>query len=779
VSGAAAPAISRLRLLGPTRVLTPMKRYEIAASREHAGLFPDSLHRRQVYWTAIGVPAGLQKSIFDEYGHIEAFKGAPLVQALWRDDSGHAAAAAGAERRYSLRSGWMPIPRTEWNPRRDLEFSSEAFTADVGGQPVSFVRHRLANTGRQTLAGQVVVLVRPMQLNPPWQNGGMSPIRTVDVEGSAAQTSVRVNGRTLLYSLTPVDARGAAPFGAHGETEITRAAAAGAAPRSLTASDPDGLAAAMLGYRIELPPGAHRDIVIALPLGHARLDKATMALPAAPALDRAALGGGDAGDVFERLAARVATEWQGRFGQVGVSLPDASLVDMLRAQGAYMLINQTGPAMQPGPRNYNRSFIRDGAATAAVLVRMGQARVARDYLHWYATHAVRDNGLVSPILNDDGSNYTGFGSDIEYDSQGEFIYLVAEIARLDGGAATVREYQPQVTRALKFLQELRERTLVPGYMADRPPAERFRGILAPSISHEGYGTPTHSYWDDFWGLKGWHDGAWLAEQWGDAATAKWAREQYAALRGSLADSIRITTEWRNVDYVPTDADAGNPDPTSVSIGLEPTGQQALLPRAALERTFAAYLADVRKRSAPGAIYGYTPYELRNTLTFVHLDQPQNADELLRGFLAHRRPLAWQVFAEVVQSDLRFAIYLGDMPHTWIGAEYARALFGMLMREDDDRLVLLPGATSAWVEGTGVRLDALPTARGKLTMSARRDAAGLRVTLGSGLAEGTKLRVMWPERRRPVRVVVDGQAAQDFTADGIDVDRVFRELLAQW
>ena len=108
---------------------------------------------------------------------------------------------------------------------------------------------------------------------------------------------------------------------------------------------------------------------------------------------------------------------------------------MLRAQAAYMLINQTGPAMQPGPRNYNRSFIRDGSATAAILLRMGQAKVARDYLRWYADHAVHPNGLVSPILNDDGTVNTGFGSDIEYDSQGEFISLVADVARLDGGAA--------------------------------------------------------------------------------------------------------------------------------------------------------------------------------------------------------------------------------------------------------------------------------------------------------------------------------------------------------
>ncbi|TGP39313.1 hypothetical protein EN871_33085, partial [bacterium M00.F.Ca.ET.228.01.1.1] len=139
---------------------------------------------------------------------------------------------------------------------------------------------------------------------------------------------------------------------------------------------------------------------------------------------------------------------------------------------------------------------------SAVLLRMGETRVARDYLAWYSEHGVHANGLVSPILNDDGSVNTGFGSDIEYDSQGQYVALVADVARLDGGPETVRAYLPKVKAALRFLQELRERTLVPGYKADQPSPERFAGILAPSISHEGYPSPTHSYWDDYWGLKG-------------------------------------------------------------------------------------------------------------------------------------------------------------------------------------------------------------------------------------------------------------------------------------
>lgn len=777
----AAPMIKRLRLLGPERIMTPTRRYEAVAARANSQLFPSSLHQQQVYWTVVGIPAGMQKSIFDEYGNLEAYKGAPMVQAAWRDASGRVAISDNAERAHSLRDGWMPMPAVQWEAQTGVQVRVEAMAVEQNGQPVTLTRYRVSNTGQQPIEGTLALALRPLQVNPPWQHGGVSPIREVAIEGAADRTDVRVNGRVLLAALTPVDARGASAFGAHGEGEITTYIASGTVPDALQASDPDGLAAALLDYKVKLAPGQHRDVVLAFPLGTSRADAKTEALPEAPAVDRAALVGakGDASAGFDKAAAQVAQEWHSRFGKLGLSLPDHSLVDMLRAQGAYMLLNQTGPAMQPGPRNYNRSFIRDGAATSSILLRVGQAKVARDYLKWYSDHAVHENGLVSPILNQDGTVNTGFGSDIEYDSQGEFIALVADTARYDGGAASVRDYQAVVKRAMKFMQELRERTMVSGYLADQPAPERFHGIIAPSISHEGYSSPTHSYWDDYWALKGWHDGAWLAEQWGDAETAKWAREQYAALRESVAASIRATMKWKGSDFIPADADTGGGDPTSVSIGLDPAGQQDLMPADALKLTFERYLADVRSRDKPGALYAYTPYEMRNVLTYMHLNQPQEADELLMNLMRHRRPLPWQVLAEVVHSRLRYPGYLGDMPHTWIGAEYARTIFGMLAHEDDDRLALLLGTPPSWVAGEGLKVEDLPTLYGPLSMSARQSDKRLRVKLGSGLGKDTALSVSWPNRQKPTRVIVDGKQAADFDANGIRLAKPFKELLAEW
>lgn len=783
----ATPAIRRLRLLPPDRLKIPLRRYEVAAAGANRDLFPLNLRNQQVYWTTVGIAAQPQKSIFDEFGNLEAWKGAPMLQPLWRDAKGSVHAAHGGSVKHALRQGWLPMPSVQWSPEPDLIMRSEAFAVEQSGQPVTWLRHRLRNAGTRHIDGELFLLLRPSQIAPPWQYAGLSPIHDVALEGPANDSSVRVNGRMLMRSLSPAQTRGAASFGAHAEGELTQAIVSGALPTAAKAHDYDGLAAAYLRYAVSLDPGETRDIVLAFPLGTKKIDVLKGLLPEAPALETQALMGSAAGAKpdpsarFDALAEQVAHTWSERTSRAVIELPDYDLTNMLRAQIAYILINQTGKAIQPGPRNYNRSFIRDGAMTAAVLMRMGLAESAREYLRWFADHAVHDNGLVSPILGEDGSVDRGFGSDLEYDSQGELVSLVADVARLDGGAQTVRPYLLKLRLALHFIEQLRARTLVPGYQHDEEASERFRGILAPSISHEGYSVPTHSYWDDYWALKGLHDGAWLAAALGDAELETWARAQYAALHESVAASIRKTMAWKHIDYVPSSADLGDLDPTGTSIAVDPCGVADVLPEAALELTFDNYLKKVRKRATSKTAWDLTPYELRNVLTFVHLHRPADAYEVLTELLRYRRPLAWQMFAEVVHSRLRHPGYFGDMPHTWIGTELVRAVTGMLMHEGDAVIELLPGAPPAWLAGEGLRISELRTAYGHLNLTAHQLGARLQVELGRGLLPNVAVRVLWPSRKRPKQVWVDGkgQRSNDYTTEGILIEHPFQQLVAQW
>jgi len=133
----------------------------------------------------------------------------------------------------------------------------------------------------------------------------------------------------------------------------------------------------------------------------------------------------------------------------------------------------------------------------------------------------------------------------------------------------------------------------------------------------------------------------------------------------------------------------------------------------------------------------------------------------------------------VHSRLRHPGYLGDMPHTWIGSEYARTIFGMLMREADDGLYLLPGTPPSWVTGKGLSVTRLPVAYGSLSMTARRDGKRFTVTLGDGIRPGTAMRVFWPDRVKPVRVTVDGKTISDYDADGVRVDKPFHTIVADY
>ena len=62
-----------------------------------------------------------------------------------------------------------------------------------------------------------------------------------------------------------------------------------------------------------------------------------------------------------------------------------------------------------------------------------------------------------------------------------------------------------VVRATRFIEELCART-----NALYGPETRFHGLLAPSISHEGYSKPSYSYWDNFFALSAWRNCEYLA-----------------------------------------------------------------------------------------------------------------------------------------------------------------------------------------------------------------------------------------------------------------------------
>jgi len=177
---------------------------------------------------------------------------------------------------------------------------------------------------------------------------------------------------------------------------------------------------------------------------------------------------------------------------------------------------------------------------------------------------------------------------------------------------------------------------------------------------------------------------------------------------------RVAVE-EGIEYLPASADLADFDPTSTTVAVSPLGLGPWLPQRALEATFARYLDESRRRAAGLREWdAYTPYELRSVGTLVRLGWRDAAWELLRFFLADRRPAGWRQWAEVVGREARAPRFLGDMPHTWCGSDFIRSALDLLAYEDGDRLVLAAGVPVEWTDpGERVAVAGLVTHFGPL------------------------------------------------------------------
>src|SRR5208337_3160504 len=152
---------------------------------------------------------------------------------------------------------------------------------------------------------------------------------------------------------------------------------AGRLPGNREAHDPFGFATGALDF--ELSPQAHRTcerVVSCMPLDAVR------------SIDEPAFDWGT------KLAV---TQWTGNGW-----LTDAILAALTAT--AHILVTRSGPALQPGPRRYTRSWIRDGAMMSAALLRMRHVDEVREFIRWYAPHQ-RDDGFVPCCVDRDGTDW--------------------------------------------------------------------------------------------------------------------------------------------------------------------------------------------------------------------------------------------------------------------------------------------------------------------------------------------------------------------------------------
>jgi hypothetical protein len=237
---------------------------------------------------------------------------------------------------------------------------------------------------------------------------------------------------------------------------------------------------------------------------------------------------------------------------------------------------------------------------------------------------------------------------------------------------------------------------------------------------------------------------------------------------ALFPSIEQTRRDRNLNFIPGSIEWADFDPTSTANAIALLDMLDELDRNAVEKTFDRYLYDWRRKRSGALVWqNYTPYEIRIIGAFVRLGRRDAALELLRFFLADRRPPAWNQWPEIAWRDPRAPAHLGDLPHTWIAAEYVLALRSLFAyeRPADHALILAAGLAPEWLMGSGVHVSRMPTLYGSLSFSLRRlDAHILRFEIASGLT--AKLVLRPPPTGALCGVTINGDSCTTFDQDSV-------------
>jgi hypothetical protein len=242
----------------------------------------------------------------------------------------------------------------------------------------------------------------------------------------------------------------------------------------------------------------------------------------------------------------------------------------------------------------------------------------------------------------------------------------------------------------------------------------------------------------------------------------------------------MTMHERHIEYIPGSVELADFDPTATAVAVTQIDEPLLLPAAALEHTFAEYLRGFRGRHAGNMAWtNYTPYEIRIIGALVRLGERQSAYELAEFFLSDRRPQSWQQWPEIAWRDPKTPGHLGDLPHSWISAEYMLSFLSMLAfeRESDHALVIAAGIPEAWLtEGIAVR--ELPTYYGKLSYTLRKEGADrLCVSISGDLAVPPGNIVVRPPLPAPLaQVEVNGERIYTFDTENIVINQCPAEII---
>lgn len=684
--------------------LSPKAFYTYSAAHQPKGYYPKWMRDEMAYWTIVGSADSEKEALFCEDGMIDLYEnGFSLMPYLYIDNKLVSAEDA-KNVRQSLDEGYLPIPTVEWDSGK-LAFDQKLFSHTAAGKSSLCIRYSLKNKGKRPVSGKLFLTVRPFQVTPAWMFGGFVEIPAIECAGDV----IKVNGKTGLVSLQKPDGCGAMSYE---EGDVMDQIKNGAVPEKTKAESAAKFCTAAMCFDFKIKGGQTKEFMFVVPVDEdintfkADIDAKTFAA------------------AYEASK----NEWKEALNRIKIDIPQKEIINVFRSNLAYILINKDKAGFKPGSRNYSRTWMRDGAEMASAVMRAGHMQEAKEYVDW-VTGFQQKNGRMPPVIHTENDGFIAERDKSlnEYDAQGEYVFAIAEYFRFTKDEEFLKGKFPHVLDALKYIEQLRRSRMTDEFKESSGDKRRRYGILPESISHEGYPEPgRHSYWDDYWGLKGYKDAEFLAQALGKDDLVPAMKKEEEDFRSCLLKSIELSQTDKGIKFIPGCAEQGDFDATSTAISVWPTRESKFLPQESVTFTLDKYYSETfSPRLTDGLKYGYTPYEIRTANAYLILGEKEKALTMLNYFLNDMRPITWNHWGEVVHPGYREPKYVGDMPHTWEGAIYINLVRNLFAYEDDGRLILAAGVDGKWLDSPeGITVADLPTYFGKISYSIKKGEDGI-------------------------------------------------------
>ncbi len=465
---------------------------------------------------------------------------------------------------------------------------------------------------------------------------------------------------------------------------------------------------------------------------------------------------------FEDKLRIVKDYWRGNLSKgMSIEVPEPRVMEAYRAWLAYNFLNvdweDPGFLTPDGAGFYDALYGYAACQYTRVLDAWGYREDAEKYL---ASNLAR--------VRQDGLFFTHFG----LPDTATMLLALADHYRLTGDRAWLRSVAPKMVKMCEWVMNRRE--------ADRAEAPELVKGMVFFQTYADYPTPTYSYFTDSCLCVGMETTAEVLREIGQDEDAEWIAKDAETYRREILRSMdEALIEKHGIKFLPvlpisrelilqSDFQTDNYYGLLLSMMLEmdffdPSGPRAQRLVDALEKRGGVTLGCLAWRGGIDHAYllGYLHNRLEN-------NEPEKAILGLYGWMAYG--MSRTTYSGVEINNHRVGDNHATLPHSFSSTEQLRLLREMLVREEDNRLILGQAIPRHWLEpGKSVRIARCPTRFGKVDYSieAKKDRMTVLLVPPARQTPGeVAIYLRHPQERAIGSVLVDDEPWPSFTSDRI-------------